>query len=841
MEWCSINPCRVLVVSVVLLSYNMLLISSPPAAAAATTDAQVEAEAEALRNSTWWWYMENTTSHHCTWDGITCNREGRVIQITYLDYYNPRYKLSQLKFSSFPSLLHLNLSHSYIYGHIPDDIGTLTKLTYLRISYCALDGELPVSLGNLTLLEELDLSLNGLSGAIPSSLGYLKNLIHLHLSYNYLSGAIPSSLGYLKNLIHLDLSYNYLSGAIPSSIGYLKNLIHLDLGSNSLSSVIPSSLGSLTNLEYLYLNFNRINGSIPSEIGNLKNLVQLSLSHNALLGTIPSSLGNLINLTYFHLIDNQIQGLIPLSFGNLTNLTHLYLRYNQINGSIPPVIWNLKNLIHLRLDHNNLTGVIPSLGYLIHLNVFNIRRNRIRGHIPSKIGNLNNLTSLDLSDNLIDGKIPSQLQNLKSLESLNLSHNKLSGHIPPLSIYIHKGSSIDFSHNDFEGHIPHELQFVYPPRVFGHNKGLCGEREGLPHCKRGHKTILIISLSTILFLSFVALGILLLSRKTRRNQTKATSTKNGDIFSVWNYDGKIAYEDIIEATEDFDIKYCIGTGGYGSVYKAQLPTGNVVALKKLHGWERDEATYLKSFQNEVQVLSKIQHRNIIKLHGYCLHKRCMFLIYKYMERGSLYCVLSNEVEALELDWIKRVNVIKSIVHALCYMHHDSTPPIIHRDVSSNNILLDFKLDAFLSDFGTARLLHPDSSNQTLLAGTYGYIAPELAYTMAVTEKCDVYSFGVVALETMMGKHPREVFTLLSSSSAQNIMLTDILDSRLPSPQDRQVARDVVLVVWLALKCIHSNPRSRPTMQHISSKLLIQSPFLEPFHGISLWQLNIQEI
>ena len=113
--------------------------------------------------------------------------------------------------------------------------------------------------------------------------------------------------------------------------------------------------------------------------------------------------------------------------------------------------------------------------------------------------------------------------------------------------------------------------------------------------------------------------------------------------------------------------------------------------------------------------------------------------------------------------------------------------------------------------------------------------------MVVTEKCDVYSFGVVALETMMGKHPGELFTLLSSSSTQNIMLTNILDSRLPSPQDQQVARDVVLVVWLALKCIHSNPRSRPTMQHISSKLLTQSPFLGPFHGISLWQLNALEI
>ncbi|KAL6312352.1 hypothetical protein AAG906_008008 [Vitis piasezkii] len=774
MEWCSINTCRVLVVSVVFLSYNMLLISSPPAAAA-TTEAQVEAEAEALRNSTWWWYMENTTSHHCTWEGITCNTEGHVVRITYSYIDGKMVELSKLKFSSFPSLLHLNVSHSSMYGRIPDEIGMLTKLTYLRISECDVYGELPVSLGNLTLLEELDLAYNNLSGVIPSSLGYLKNLIHLDLSFNYgLSGVIPSSLGYLKNLKYLDLSIN------------------------------------------------EINGSIPYQIGNLKNLTHLYLESNP--------------------------GWHPLSFGHLTNLTHLYLCDNQINGSIPPIIWNLKNLIHLRLDHNNLTGVIPSsLGYLIHLNEFNISGNRINGHIPSTKGNLNNLTRLDLSDNLIHGKIPSQVQNLKRIAYLNLSHNKLSGSIPTLLIYDHIKPSLDFSHNDFEGHIPHELQFVYSPWPFGHNKGLCGEREGLPHCKRGHKTILIIviSLSTILFLSFVALGFLLLSRKTRKNQTKATSTKNGDIFSVWNYDGKIAYEDIIEATEDFDIKYCIGTGGYGSVYKAQLPTGNVVALKKLHGWERDEATYLKSFQNEVQVLSKIKHRNIIKLHGYCLHKRCMFLIYKYMERGSLFGALSNEVEALELDWIKRVNVVKSIVHALCYMHHDCTLPIIHRDISSSNILLDSKLDAFLSDFGTARLLHHDSSNQTVLAGTYGYIAPgkytTLAYTMVVTEKCDVYSFGVVALETMMGKHPRELFTLLSSSSAQNIMLTDILDSRLPSPQDQQVARDVVLVVWLALKCIHSNPRSRPTMQHISSKLLTQSPFLESFHGISLWQLNIQEI
>ena len=220
------------------------------------------------------------------------------------------------------------------------------------------------------------------------------------------------------------------------------------------------------------------------------------------------------------------------------------------------------------------------------------------------------------------------------------------------------------------------------------------------------------------------LGLLFHVLRIRENQSlETTKVKNGDLFSIWDYDGVIAYRDIIQATEDFDIKYCIGTGGYGSVYRAQLPSGKVVALKKLHGWESEDPTYLKSFENEVQILSTIQHRNIVKLHGFCLHNRCMFLVYKYMERGSLYRILRDEVEAVELDWITRVNVVKSIANALSYMHHDWDFPIIHRDISSSNILLDSNLEAFVSDFGTARLLEPDSSNQTLLAGTYGYIAP----------------------------------------------------------------------------------------------------------------------
>jgi serine/threonine protein kinase len=101
----------------------------------------------------------------------------------------------------------------------------------------------------------------------------------------------------------------------------------------------------------------------------------------------------------------------------------------------------------------------------------------------------------------------------------------------------------------------------------------------------------------------------------------------------------------------------------------------------------------------------------------------MFLVYEYMERGILFCILNNDVEAIELDWSKRLNIIKGTAHALSYMHHECIPAIVHRDITSNNILLNNKLEAFVSDFGTAKLLDPDSSYQTLVAGTYGYIAP----------------------------------------------------------------------------------------------------------------------
>nr|GMD85297.1 MDIS1-interacting receptor like kinase 2-like [Ipomoea batatas] len=304
-----------------------------------------------------------------------------------------------------------------------------------------------------------------------------------------------------------------------------------------------------------------------------------------------------------------------------------------------------------------------------------------------------------------------------------------------------------------------------------------------------------------------------------------------------NYDGKIAYNDILRATENFDPSYCIGAGSCGSVYRAQLPNGKVVAIKKLHeDQEGSVPEHDTSLRNEARVLSEIRHRNILKLLGFCLHDKCMFLVYEYMERGSLFCLLRDGDEAKKLNWSRRVNVVKGISSALGYLHHGCSPPVLHRDISTKNVLINSEFEAFVSDFGTARLLNPNSSHQIVLAGTYGYIAPELAFSTINTENCDVYSFGVVVLEIMLGKYPDELISSLSSRCCEQILLKDSLDPRLPPPNS-VVAPDVILMMALALACLHPNPKSRPTMQQVSEKIFTSKLLLEmPLHNIRMSQL-----
>ncbi|ESW11609.1 hypothetical protein PHAVU_008G044600, partial [Phaseolus vulgaris] len=672
------------------------------------------------------------------------------------------------------------------------------------------------------------------------------NLESFEVVYCSLHGTIPPEIGNLPKLTHLDFCYNSLSGKIPFTMGNLLELTYLHFSHNSLYGEIPSTIGNLSKLNDLDLSYNSFQGEIPSTIGNLSKLTILDLSYNSLEGEIPLTIGNLSKLFYLDLSHNSFHGEIPPTIGNLSNLTHLHLSSNTLQGEIPPTVGNLTQLWSLAISNNYIEGpIFFELSFLQNLNVANLSYNKINGTLPLLLSNLRNLKNLDISHNLLTGSLkPFSVQDFPSLESLDLSYNNLTGLPLLLNAY-----NMDLSFNNLKGPIPNGLN----PYVLKGNKGVCSDilhvqTEYQFHpclvrhrklTKNQNRLVIIFSVTIFLIMIFSKLLYLRHNRTVVKNKDARLTkiSKNGDLFCIWNYDGSIAYEDIIIATEDFDLKYCIGTGAYGCVYRAQLPSGKIVAVKKLHGFDATVSTFDESFRNEAKVLSEIKHRLIVKLHGFCLHKRIMFLIYEYMEKGSLFSVLYDDMEAMEFDWKKRVNTVKGIAHALSYLHHDCVPPIVHRDISACNVLLNSNWEPTVSDFGIARFLNLDSSNRTIVAGTIGYIAPELAYTMVVNEKCDVYSFGVVALETLMGKHPKDILSSLQSTST----VCEILDQRLPHPTV-SVLQDIVVVAIVAYACLNPNPCSRPTMKCISQCFLTRlTPINIPLHHISLQQLMSREL
>ncbi|CDP19734.1 unnamed protein product [Coffea canephora] len=895
---------------------------------------------------------KNSSSLPCTWAGVSCihgsvnslnqifgsipKQIGSLSKLIYLDVWvNELSQEIPAEICNLRNLTHLSLGRNQFSGPIPLGIGKLQYLVELYLDNNNLTGSIPASFGDLNRLAELRLFQNNLSGPIPSAIGNLIPLRFLYLNQNNLTGAIPKSLGNLTNLIELYLYENQLSGSVPKELGNLKFLTIMSMSQNQLNGSIPASIGNLSNLRTLFLRDNQFSGTIPQELGNLNKLVVLELDHNQFFGPLPKLLcqsGMLQNITvsgnmltgpiprsfkncssllrarfegnrfqgnlsemfgiypFLDFIDlsnnefygelssnwgkckllktllvaeNNITGGIPPEIGNLTQLHALNLSLNSLSGEIPRAVGELAYMLRLDLHHNQLTGSIPqelgvsmefldlstnslsgtlpeNLGGMKRLFHMNLSNNIFSQRIPFQIGDLTQLSELDLSRNFFTGEIPSEFQSLQSLGTLDLSQNNLSGLIPNALAELPGSLHINLSFNNLEGPIPSGRAFVnLTLEELKGNKGLCGNITGLracessqlikKHVKDKRKEFVLIIVLPLLG-SFTLLGALfgalkLYDRRKRNSRVEDKEVNKGGLFAICAYDGKALYKDIVRSTEEFSETYCIGKGGCGSVYKAKLPSGEVVAVKRLHNVPNVAKD--RSFLNEIRALTEIKHRNIVKLFGFYSNAQHSILVYEYLERGSLAKILSIEEEAKELDWQKRLNIIKGVAHALSYMHHDCSPPIVHRDISSNNILLDPECEAHVSDFGTSKFLRRDSSNWSSLAGTYGYVAPEFAYTMKVNEKCDVYSFGVLTMEVIKGKHPGDLIANLLSSKPEEIELKDLLDQRLLYP-NQQIQKCLMSILKLARECLHVDPQCRPTMLIISRLISTCEPLVHFF-------------
>ncbi|XP_024170756.2 MDIS1-interacting receptor like kinase 2 [Rosa chinensis] len=768
-----------------------------------------------------------------------------------------------MEIGNLKSLVGLDLSTNQLSGSIPTTLGDLTNLNILYLHSNNLSGTIPMEIGNLKSLLDLRLSTNQLSGPIPTTLENLTNLTILSLFSNNLSGTIPTGIGNNQKLIKLFLGSNQFSGYLPQNICQGGSLTHFTAGNNHLIGPIPKSLETCTSLFRVRLDGNQFTGNISKHFGVYPNLNFIDLSHNRFYGELSKNWGLCQNLAALRFAVNNLSGPLPPEIGNATRIQELDLSSNQLEGAIPKEFERLTSLLKLKLDGNQLSGRVPSefrsltdleyldlsankfddsipsfVGDLLKLNYLNLSNNKFSQAIPFQLGKLFHLSQLDLSFNAVEGQIPSDIGNMQSLEILNISHNNISGFIPTSFENMRGLSNVDISNNDLEGSLPNNKAFqAATQEALQWNKGLCGSTRFLQPCnkqilKKDHKLVFMIIFPILGASALLACIFTLVAKRKKKHQHGEKTNMNDEIsFSILKFDGKTMFEEIVRATEDFDPMYCIGQGEHGSVYKATLSSTYTVAVKKLHLLCDEDKNIQKAFLNEIRALIEMRHRNIVKLYGFCSHRLHSFLVYDYVEKGSLATMLSKDEEAKELGWSKRVNIVKGVAHALCYMHHDCLPPIVHRDISSKNILLDDECEACVSDFGTAKFLNPDSDNWSALAGTYGYVAPELAYTMEVNEKCDVYSFGVVTLETVMGRHPGDLPSSLSSGAcsssstalpAHQLPVVDVLDQRI-SPPTREVAGEVVSVLKVAFACLNSSPQARPTMkqvsQHLSTKRL----------------------
>lgn len=276
---------------------------------------------------------------------------------------------------------------------------------------------------------------------------------------------------------------------------------------------------------------------------------------------------------------------------------------------------------------------------------------------------------------------------------------------------------------------------------------------------------------------------------------------------------KYPYKELQKATHNFTT--VIGHGAFGTVYRAQMSTGETVAVKVLG---TDSKQGEKEFHTEVLLLGRLHHRNLVNLVGYCEEKGQHMLVYVYMSNGSLASHLYSEKHET-LSWDLRVPIALDVARGLEYLHDGAVPPVVHRDIKSSNILLDRGMKARVADFGLSReeMIDQHASN---IRGTFGYLDPEYISTRAFTKKSDVYSFGVLLFELIAGKNPQqglmELVELAAMNAGGRVGWEEIVDTRLDGKFDMKELNDMAA---LAYRCINRMPKKRPSMRDIVQALL----------------------
>ncbi|AES72102.1 putative protein kinase RLK-Pelle-LRR-I-1 family [Medicago truncatula] len=456
----------------------------------------------------------------------------------------------------------------------------------------------------------------------------------------------------------------------------------------------------------------------------------------------------------------------------------------------------------------------------------NLSGRNLTGEIPRELNNMEALTELWLDRNLLTGQLP-DMSNLINLKIMHLENNKLTGPLPTYLGSLPGLQALYIQNNSFTGDIPAGLLSTKITFIYDDNPGLH------KRSKKHFPLMIGISIGVLVILMVMFLASLVLLRYLRRkaSQQKSderaisgrTGTKHLTGYS-FGRDGNLMDEgtayyitlsDLKVATNNFSKK--IGKGSFGSVYYGKMKDGKEIAVKTM----TDPSSHGNhQFVTEVALLSRIHHRNLVPLIGYCEEEYQHILVYEYMHNGTLRDHIHECSSEKRLDWLTRLRIAEDAAKGLEYLHTGCNPSIIHRDVKTSNILLDINMRAKVSDFGLSRLAEEDLTHISSVAkGTVGYLDPEYYANQQLTEKSDVYSFGVVLLELICGKKPvspedygPEMNIVHWARSL--IRKGDIISIMDPLLIGNVKTESIWRVAEIAMQCVEPHGASRPRMQEV---------------------------
>ncbi|GAV89596.1 Pkinase domain-containing protein/LRR_4 domain-containing protein [Cephalotus follicularis] len=724
-------------------------------------------------------------------------------------------------------------------------------LTRLEVMNNNLSGPIP-DLSGLSSVQVLILH-NNLFSSIPVDffLG-LTSLVSFSLDYNPLTAwSIPQSLQNATGLKDFSATQVNISGTIPDffSSETFPSLQSLHLAFNQLEGELPWSFNGST-ITSLWLNGNQLNGTV-SVLQGMTYLTEVWLHSNKLTGPIPDVSG-LLGMQNFSLRDNQLTGIVPDSLVKLPSLYIVNLTNNLLQGPTP--LFNSGVNVDIANGTNSfcldvpgfpcdprvdvLLAVAESVGYPSgfaanwkgndpcnqwqwitctngNITIVNFQRLGLSGTISANFSMLKSLNKLILSGNNLTGTIPNELTTLPSLTLLDVSNNNLYGKVPAFrqNVVINTAGNTDIGKDE-----PSSTPAGSPAgNTPGTSSGSSGGGNDAKKSKTG--TVVGSVIGAFCGLGLVGLVVCLYTRKGKRS-SKVQSPHTVVIHPRHSGDHDAVKVTVAGSSVN-------GRGGFGTVYKGELHDGTKIAVKRMESGVISEKG-LAEFKSEIAVLTKVRHRHLVGLLGYCLDGNERLLVYEYMPQGTLSRHVFNwREEGLKpLEWTRRLTIALDVARGVEYLHGLAHQSFIHRDLKPSNILLGDDMRAKVADFGLVRLA-PDGKHsiETRLAGTFGYLAPEYAVTGRVTTKVDLFSFGVILMELITGRkaldetQPEDSLHLVTWFRRMHFSKDTFRKAIDPTIElDEETCASVSTVAELAGHCCAREPYQRPDMGHVVNVL-----------------------